>query len=338
MAAPLIAAAGISALASGVTAAINNSAANSAASKQYQRQLEFWKLQNEYNSPVEQRKRLEAAGLNPALMYSGGNFTNDAGSLSDAPGNEYAKSGVLPDSLPTGIIDAAVKAATIKQIEAQTRKTDAETDNIEQDTEMFPYRVELMKEQTNLFQAEAISERYKQTSMNISNKLQRLEYEFQSDTFEDRKKIVRADFEKLRNEIALQFQEMVVNARYIKEKFPLEVQTMKNTLLLQMKEHALMQSQIELNTSIRKLNEGQLEQIKQLLQPTLDKFQAEIDQLTEETGWIKWERSVEIVTSVLSTIADVIAKAHSFGSSSAPYKPTIYGAPNSSDGIPTYRW
>lgn len=31
--------------------------------------LEFWRMQNEYNDPRNQRARLEAAGLNPALLY-----------------------------------------------------------------------------------------------------------------------------------------------------------------------------------------------------------------------------------------------------------------------------
>lgn len=36
---------------------------------QYKQDLEMWNRQNLYNSPAEQRKRLEDAGLNPALMY-----------------------------------------------------------------------------------------------------------------------------------------------------------------------------------------------------------------------------------------------------------------------------
>lgn len=39
---------------------------------EYQNAVEMWNRTNIYNSPVEQRKRLEAAGLNPALMYGKG--------------------------------------------------------------------------------------------------------------------------------------------------------------------------------------------------------------------------------------------------------------------------
>lgn len=38
----------------------------------YQRQVEFWHMQNAYNSPEEQMKRFTAAGLNPHLIYGQG--------------------------------------------------------------------------------------------------------------------------------------------------------------------------------------------------------------------------------------------------------------------------
>lgn len=37
--------------------------------RQNHRMVEFWKMNNAYNHPSEQRKRLQEAGLNPALMY-----------------------------------------------------------------------------------------------------------------------------------------------------------------------------------------------------------------------------------------------------------------------------
>lgn len=40
--------------------------------EEYSRAVEMWNMTNTYNSPEEQRKRLEAAGLNPALMYGKG--------------------------------------------------------------------------------------------------------------------------------------------------------------------------------------------------------------------------------------------------------------------------
>lgn len=39
--------------------------------KQNQQQIDFWKMNNDYNTPFAQRARLEQAGLNPDLMYGG---------------------------------------------------------------------------------------------------------------------------------------------------------------------------------------------------------------------------------------------------------------------------
>lgn len=50
--------------------------------QQYERQKEMRDYANWYNSPVEQRARYEAAGLNPDLMYGGG--STSAG-MSDTP-------------------------------------------------------------------------------------------------------------------------------------------------------------------------------------------------------------------------------------------------------------
>lgn len=46
------------------------------AEQQNEYNLNMWNLQNEYNSPQAQMQRLEAAGLNPNLMYGQGNTGN----------------------------------------------------------------------------------------------------------------------------------------------------------------------------------------------------------------------------------------------------------------------
>lgn len=53
----------------------------------------MWNLQNEYNTPVMQRARLEAAGLNPYLMMDGGS----AGIAESAPTADTSGTQVSPD-------------------------------------------------------------------------------------------------------------------------------------------------------------------------------------------------------------------------------------------------
>lgn len=47
--------------------------------KRFQDNIRLWNMQNAYNSPQEQMKRLKAAGLNPALMYGKGAGAGAAG-------------------------------------------------------------------------------------------------------------------------------------------------------------------------------------------------------------------------------------------------------------------
>lgn len=78
---------------------INARRAERAAQKQYARQIDFWNLQNSYNTPTAQRQRLEDANLNPALMYGSGSGSNTAGGLSTVPGNNVEQQGFIKPPL-----------------------------------------------------------------------------------------------------------------------------------------------------------------------------------------------------------------------------------------------
>lgn len=58
-----------------------------AADYKYQQDLNMWNLVNAYNDPSAQMKRLLNAGLNPNLVYGGGNVTGNTSSN----GPEYSK-------------------------------------------------------------------------------------------------------------------------------------------------------------------------------------------------------------------------------------------------------
>lgn len=92
-----------------------------------------WHRENEYNLPVNQVQRLKAAGLNPALMYG-----NGVDGLTAASGNGVSgQSAGMPN---LGQIDP-LTAAQIANINAQTRKTEADTDLSIANTEESKQRV-----------------------------------------------------------------------------------------------------------------------------------------------------------------------------------------------------
>lgn len=82
--------------------------------KQNQQQIDFWKMNNEYNTPFAQRARLEQAGLNPDLMYGGsGNMPQSqmpsAASPGSAPNVDYGSfSGNLSFAMQAQLMDAQV--------------------------------------------------------------------------------------------------------------------------------------------------------------------------------------------------------------------------------------
>lgn len=87
--------------------------------------LEFWNMQNEYNSPVAQMARFKAAGLNPNLIYGQGNSGNaQAISVPDTqsvnfrePQIEGAHTNALQSLM--AVADLRIKAAQADNLDAQ---------------------------------------------------------------------------------------------------------------------------------------------------------------------------------------------------------------------------
>lgn len=90
--------------------------------KQNQQQIDFWNMNNEYNTPFNQRARLEQAGLNPDLMYGGsGNMPQSqmpsAASPGSAPNVDY---GSFSDNLRFAM-QAQVMDAQVSKIEHENQ-------------------------------------------------------------------------------------------------------------------------------------------------------------------------------------------------------------------------
>ena len=79
-----LALAGVQAAKGIVSQILQNRANRKLAEYSYEKDLEMWNKQNEYNSPKEQMKRLVEAGLNPNLVY-GGSTSSSAGNAETAP-------------------------------------------------------------------------------------------------------------------------------------------------------------------------------------------------------------------------------------------------------------
>jgi len=95
----------------------------------YERQrsdaLADWSMQNVYNSPAEQMKRLKAAGLNPNLVYGNGATALSGSGVRSAQVESYRPTPVQVDT--GGIVASLLSQYNLEKIQAQTDNVAAAT-------------------------------------------------------------------------------------------------------------------------------------------------------------------------------------------------------------------
>lgn len=103
--------------------------------KAYQRSLNMWNLQNEYNSPTQQMARVRAAGLNPNLVYGNGVTGNSAGSTPQyEPAKFNAPAMQAYRGWNLGISDAISQFLAYRTAKAQVDNMEAQNSLIRQQT------------------------------------------------------------------------------------------------------------------------------------------------------------------------------------------------------------
>lgn len=101
--------------------------------------LADWNRQNAYNSPVEQMKRLNAAGLNPYLVYSGGNVAGNSSSGIDSV--SYNGSYAQPAST---MLTKALQNLNLRSMKAETKGKEVDTEMRELDLALKKARLAKM--------------------------------------------------------------------------------------------------------------------------------------------------------------------------------------------------
>ena len=103
--------------------------------KAYQRSLNMWNLQNEYNSPTQQMARIRAAGLNPNLVYGNGVTGNSAGSTPQyEPAKFNAPTMQAYRGWNLGVSDAISQFLAYRTAKAQVDNMEAQNSLIRQQT------------------------------------------------------------------------------------------------------------------------------------------------------------------------------------------------------------
>lgn len=133
--------------------------------------MEMFDYTSKYNSPTEERKRLEEAGLSPALMYGGGG-TGGSGSGSTAgAGAAQGVAALQPMGLQLAL-QSEMQKAQIDALNAQTLKTNAETAKTASEIESTKSGTKLneAKFKESLKNIDAISERIRASQVDTKEK------------------------------------------------------------------------------------------------------------------------------------------------------------------------
>ncbi len=95
---------------------------------QYEKNLEMWNRQNDYNTPLNQRNRMVAAGFNPNLVYGHGSVVNTASSSPSysAPSLQaYTNYGNYGSAALQGFLQTEQTIANVDKTKAETKAAEA---------------------------------------------------------------------------------------------------------------------------------------------------------------------------------------------------------------------
>lgn len=91
-----------------------------------QQNVKFWKMQNAYNTPKQQMKRLQDAGLNPNLIYGSSANTGVAGSVSPSKPAPYNIQNPVPSMMQTALLTSQID---LQKSQAEKNRADANKTN-----------------------------------------------------------------------------------------------------------------------------------------------------------------------------------------------------------------
>lgn len=185
----------------------------------FNRQLKFWRMQNEYNLPTNQRQRLEDAGLNPALMYSNGGVANTAGQLS-----QTAESGIPQN--PFTFAQVLQQKQALESAKAQTELVREQAENARQERNIIQLEGQMKKLDLELFPIKKKILESKSLSADIKNKLDSLDLFIKEATKSD--SIEMSHFSL--NHARASLESLLMSNELRKALNPLEVRKMQLTL------------------------------------------------------------------------------------------------------------
>lgn len=121
------------------------------AKKKYKRERRAWRQTNKYNSPEEQRKRYEAAGINPHFALTGGGQGGIAG---PAPSQESTP----PEVNTPDILGKMMQYASVKQSQTQTDSLKTSIELLNEKIDALGLENQLERERSPYYEQKAYEE------------------------------------------------------------------------------------------------------------------------------------------------------------------------------------
>lgn len=175
--------------------------------------LTNWGLENEYNSPANQMKRLKAAGLNPALIYGSGSGGMTGGSIGGVTANSPNQD--APQIDVSGVIKAFIDLTMLdKQKDLLTAQTQATLTNEQLAAAGIPLKKQEYEQKNALFPSQL-------TALELANRKTEADTQFTLDS-NDRAAVHQAmEMEKM-NMTIRQGVEAILHSRAARAKMDVE--------------------------------------------------------------------------------------------------------------------
>lgn len=132
--------------------------------------LEAFDYEAAYNDPSAQRARLEAANLNPALLYSGSGVQGTTGAQGVSGQSAPSVDGSYIDPIQgvgQALQGASVSAVGIQKTMAEIDAIRSQADRTRGETELQSYTREYLINQTNLLGSQALTEDVRRSVMDV---------------------------------------------------------------------------------------------------------------------------------------------------------------------------
>jgi hypothetical protein len=171
-------------------------ASKSEAELAYQRQMQMWYENNQYNSPAAQMARFKAAGLNPNLIYGNGTAGNSNSIPQYQPANMQYKyeapaygaavGGVLPTLMAVG-----TWMQNMRLSEAELSKKTSDTDRVQQLIDYMrqanPKMLESLENKNSMYpyQSQMMASQKEAARLKLWEVGQEFKYKYGEDLFRD---------------------------------------------------------------------------------------------------------------------------------------------------------